>query len=591
MKKLLIYLFIHLLTLSLHGQSTSGIQVKVLDQEGRPLVGEPISIQNSAFYKGDANGEFMLPDKSLRLPVRAKFGNHQLEVLEIAYYEEEAKLEIKAHRFYHAQDVLKVKFDLKDTVLTEPLEVLVNGNSFSVGKSGVLSLIEPVRIAPTGIKVKGFEILEESRDSKLHELNLLLKPLTNIQEQEDTLMLSYEADFDRISRDLENERALYEIRNAEIQQEILNIRDKLLKEESIHGEQRKELKHYLIKMERVLLENSEVIRKSEERTREAVAKLRMIILEKDSLNVLALGKIEQMEEERAVVEENYKQKITIFIAVIIVLILIALIIYFFAVKLRKQKSWLKEVNKRLKNMQQDLTKSIQELNLRKAQIEDHNNQLELFVYKASHDIKGPLRSIIGLTQIGLQDVKETAAREYFQHINKSTQRLDNLLADLLRLTKAKQAEIEKKEIDFHSMVQEIIQSFGSIRGFDRLAIEVDIPENIAFMSDEKMIYSVLQNFIENGIKYFDPKKETPFLKVKIRQEEGKTIFLFEDNGLGIDEEHLPKIFDMFYKIDHQSEGTGLGLHIIKVTVKRLGGTIKVKSRAGQGSSFTITFYE
>ena len=563
----------------------------MLDQEGRPLAGEAISVQGSEFFKADGKGEFILPEKSLRLPVRAEFSNDQLEILEIAYFEEEARLEIKGSRFYHPDDILKITFRLEGRSFTEPLSILINGIPFTVGTNGIYSFKEPFRLTPAGLEVKGFEILEESKDPKTRELTVQLKDLGKEEGQEDTLMLSYEAEFDRVSKDLERERALYEERNQEIQEEILNIRDKLLEEELISDEQRQELKRYLMNMEKVLQENKEVIRRSEERTKEAVAKLRMIILEKDSLNMLAIGKIEQLEQERAAVEENYQQKTMIFTAVIILLVIIAIIIYFFAVKLRKQKSWLTEVNKRMKNMQQELTKSIQELNLRKAQIEDHNNQLELFVYKASHDIKGPLRSIIGLTQIGLQDVKETAAREYFQHINKSTQRLDNLLADLLKLTKAKQAEVEKQQLNLRVMVNDIIQSFKNIRHFDRIDLSVNIPEDIRFMGDEKMVYSVLQNFVENGIKYSDPTKEQPFLNITIKQEPGKTIFLFEDNGLGIDQEHLPKIFDMFYKINPASEGTGLGLHIVKVTIEKLGGTIKVNSRAGQGSLFTITFYE
>lgn len=586
--------FFCFLFLPANGQSGKDIQVKVLDQKGLPLKGAAISVLESDYYFPDKDGLFILKNVQLRVPVRAEFRDPKLEILEIAYFEEEGKLQIKASRTYEPDEVLHLVFlTEEEKPINEKIEFRYLGSLYQTTEKGELFFDDPIRYSTEGRwDLQSYELFDKILDQNTHRLKVLVKALPQEAPlSADTVMLSYEADFERITREMERERSVFEEKNKEIEEEILKIRDNLVHEDQISDSQRKELKRYLGNMEKVVRENSEVIRKSEERTKEALEKLRMIVMEKDSINKIAQGRIVQMEVEQAEAEESYRRKISIFSAIIVVLLLTALLIYFFAAKFRRQRSWLKEVNKRLKAMQLDLTNSLQELNLRKAQIEDHNNQLELFVYKASHDIKGPLRSIMGLTQIGMHDVKDDTAQEYFGHIHKSTQRLDNLLADLLRLTKAKQAEVEKEEINLPLMVEDIIQSFKNIRNFDTVKIEIDIQEDIRFMSDEKMLYSVIQNFVENGIKYCDTAKEESLLKITIRQEAGKTSFLFRDNGLGIDEEHLPKIFDMFYKINPNSDGTGLGLHIVKVTIEKLGGTLSVRSGKGIGSLFTLTFYD
>jgi signal transduction histidine kinase len=575
-----------------NGQDGKDVQVKVLDQHGLPLKGAAVSVQNSDYFSSNEEGTFMLKSPGLRVPVRAEFRDPKFEVLETAYFEEESRLLIKAQRLYEPNEVLEIVFlnEEEERVLSK-IGFHYQGVAYTTNEKGELSLASSIYYTDKKWSINGYEVTAQQLDEKTHRLQVVLKSLPQaIPLVSDTVMLTYEADFERITREIEKERSIFEEKNKEIEGEILKIRDNLVHEDKVSDSQRRELKRYLGNMEKVVRENSEAIRQSEERTKEALARLRMIIMEKDSLNMVAQGRIVQMEAEQVETEENYRRKIAVFSAVIIALLLTALLIYFFADKFRRQKAWLKEVNKRLKAVQIDLTTSLKELNLRKTQIEDHNNQLELFVYKASHDIKGPLRSIMGLTQIGMVDVKDDTAQEYFGHIHKSTKRLDNLLADLLRLTKAKQAEVEKQEIDLPVMVEDIIQSFKNIRHFDRVKIQVDIQEGIHFESDEKMLYSVIQNFVENGIKYCDPAKEESILDISVQQETGKTTFLFKDNGLGVDADHLPKIFDMFYKIDPNSEGTGLGLHIVKVTIEKLGGTIKVNSRKGGGSLFTITFY-
>ena len=237
---------------------------------------------------------------------------------------------------------------------------------------------------------------------------------------------------------------------------------------------------------------------------------------------------------------------------------------------------------RLKNetLEKTVLKRTEELRL-------SNEQLETFIYKASHDIKGPLRSIIGLTTIGQKDVKDEASLVYFEHILRSTTKLDNLLADLIELTKVKEAKLTKEKIDFRELINEALLKFEHFEGYKKVHFTILVKDTIGFYSDKKLLYSIIQNLIENPIKYRDPKKDNSYLDIEVTVKELYAELKFSDNGIGISKEIQGKIFDMFFKAHERSKDTGLGLHIVKTTVEKLKGTITVESEAGEGAVFVV----
>jgi signal transduction histidine kinase len=226
---------------------------------------------------------------------------------------------------------------------------------------------------------------------------------------------------------------------------------------------------------------------------------------------------------------------------------------------------------------------------RTKELEDKNKQLDSLIYKSSHDLKGPLKSIIGLTTVGKMDVKDPAAREYFDHILLSTKRLDRVLADLLDITKVNENKLKHERVDFAHIIKEILLSFENIEGFKDMKIDVRIQQEKDFYGDEKMLYSVFQNMIENAFKYRDQRKTPSTLDVSVVSDKQKTKMEFRDNGLGIDSELKDKVFDMFFKANEQSLGTGLGLYLVKLSVQKMGGHVYLHTTKGEGSLFTIVF--
>jgi hypothetical protein len=244
----------------------------------------------------------------------------------------------------------------------------------------------------------------------------------------------------------------------------------------------------------------------------------------------------------------------------------------------KEKEQLKDI------LNKELEQKVQE---RTQELEEKNKQLDSFVYKASHDIKGPLKSVIGLTTIGMKDVKDPTALSYFDHIFKSTIRLDKILGELLSFTKAKEHKLEKSLIDFSSILTNVLSSFEHAPGFEKMNFTIDKKLSIPFYSDEKTIYSIIQNMVENAVKYRDEIKSKCCLNISIHVNEQMVSMYFQDNGLGIDSYSLPKIFDMFYKVNENSVGTGLGLYITKTSIEKLRGMIEVESKCGEGTTFKI----
>jgi hypothetical protein len=242
-----------------------------------------------------------------------------------------------------------------------------------------------------------------------------------------------------------------------------------------------------------------------------------------------------------------------------------------------------------------MAQRIKELDKTKKLIELRDKELDNFVYKVSHDLKGPLKSIIGLTTVGQQDPKLADAKTYFDMILKNTKRLDGILADLVLITKVKQASAKKELIDFDQLINEILSSLQYYPSFHEMEFKVQIHGVTDVYSDRGLLYSVFQNIIENAIKYKKPSNSPLFeghsvqsyLHIDVLKGPHATTIVFSDNGLGIPKEYQERIFEMFFRLETDISGTGLGLYLVKMSIDKLGGKISVDGKAGEGTTFTI----
>ncbi|UXP31074.1 ATP-binding protein [Reichenbachiella agarivorans] len=219
-------------------------------------------------------------------------------------------------------------------------------------------------------------------------------------------------------------------------------------------------------------------------------------------------------------------------------------------------------------------------------VERKNKELDTFVYKVAHDLRGPISSLMGLYSIVEHEISEEKSLGYFDIYNKEINRLNNIVLDFISLTQIKEKKLEKTQISFEPLVDEIINSYRYMDKFEHLEFRIKIDKTLDFYTDESTITTIIQNLIENAIKYSKPD-EKGVINIKIYGRKRDIIVLVHDTGIGIEERNQNKIFDMFFRAHNDTKGTGLGLYLLKSAVEKLEGQIAFESEIGVGTTFKI----
>lgn len=225
-------------------------------------------------------------------------------------------------------------------------------------------------------------------------------------------------------------------------------------------------------------------------------------------------------------------------------------------------------------------------------LKQRNEELKTLIYRASHDLKGPLASMLGLFHaLDLEKDKKSAnmLQMYLSLVKKSAERLNETLSGLLEVGTVNQPTVTVKSFNMHDTIQEIIGSLSNYPGRRDVAIQVSADRYLPILSSENIIRSVLQNLIENSIKYRQVGSgSNPVICVEVQLLKTRMNILVKDNGQGMDKNVLKNAFTMFYRGHLSSEGSGLGLFIVKSSVEKLGGTLKLKSKVNEGTEVKIT---
>ncbi|HAS46859.1 MAG TPA: hypothetical protein DCS93_40615 [Microscillaceae bacterium] len=219
-----------------------------------------------------------------------------------------------------------------------------------------------------------------------------------------------------------------------------------------------------------------------------------------------------------------------------------------------------------------------------------NSELDRFVYSASHDLRAPLTSIMGLVNIAENENPAPNLAKYLQMIKKSILKLDLFVQDIINYSKNSRLEIARESIDFEELVQGSLENLQFLKGSDQIekSVEVHYKDGATdFYSDPTRLNIIFNNTLSNAIKYHNASTKSPFVKIAAHiHAQGVTIEI-SDNGKGIPEESIHRIFDMFYRASEDSKGSGLGLYIVKETVEKLKGEVSLESTLHQGTVITI----
>ena len=224
---------------------------------------------------------------------------------------------------------------------------------------------------------------------------------------------------------------------------------------------------------------------------------------------------------------------------------------------------------------------------RSAELEEVNKELEDYTYSVSHDLRAPLRSIYSFTNFLIEDYGDTLdeqGRNYLERLKNSSQRMQQFIDDLLTLSRVGRRNTAVEMVDLNLILLEIKDELKE--QIDKIGAEIIIHDLPTISTHRTEIGQLFRNLIDNALKYSE--SEVP--RVEIEGEERKDDYLFKvkDNGIGIKEEYLTQIFNIFERLHSQSEyggGTGAGLAICKRIVERQGGKIWVQSTVDEGSIF------
>jgi len=225
-----------------------------------------------------------------------------------------------------------------------------------------------------------------------------------------------------------------------------------------------------------------------------------------------------------------------------------------------------------------------------AELEDKNAELEQFTYTVSHDLKSPLITIKGF----LGALAEDAARGNTERmeadisrISGAADRMTQLLDELLELSRIGRVTGPQKEVPLGELAEEAVDSVAG--RVDQRKVQVTVAADLPVVFGDRLrIREVLQNLVDNAVKFMG-EELNPQVEIGARQRDGETVCFVRDNGMGIDPRYNQKVFGLFDKLDQKSDGTGVGLALVKRIVEVHGGRVWVESEGlGHGSTFYFT---
>jgi PAS domain S-box-containing protein len=227
---------------------------------------------------------------------------------------------------------------------------------------------------------------------------------------------------------------------------------------------------------------------------------------------------------------------------------------------------------------------------RTAELEASTRELDAFAYSVSHDLRAPLRSLEGFSQVLLEDYAADLAdeaRQYLGRIQANVGRMGQMIEDLLHLSRATRSQLRREYTDLTGMAHEVFAELAAQHPDRR--ITADIPDGLVARADPHLVRLVVQNLIGNAWK-FTAGIDDAVIRLGVDRQDGVDVFSVADNGAGFDMTYAHKMFDPFQRLHSAAEfeGTGIGLAIVARIVSRHGGRIRADGTPGGGATFRFS---
>ncbi len=233
----------------------------------------------------------------------------------------------------------------------------------------------------------------------------------------------------------------------------------------------------------------------------------------------------------------------------------------------------------------------QRVRYRTAELEASTRELDAFAYSVSHDLRAPLRSLAGFSEVLQEDYADKldeTGRRYLERIEANASRMAQMIDDLLNLSRATRVDLRREPVDLSAAAREVVADLRDDHP-DR-TVHATVVDGLTTTGDPDLIRLVLHNLIGNAWK-FTAKRDEPRIRVGSIEQDGVQVLTIADNGAGFDMKYAAKMFDPFQRLHSASEfeGTGIGLAIVSRIVHRHGGKVWARSTPGEGATFYLTF--
>lgn len=228
------------------------------------------------------------------------------------------------------------------------------------------------------------------------------------------------------------------------------------------------------------------------------------------------------------------------------------------------------------------------LALKNDELQKAYDELDKFAYSATHDMRGPILSVLGIIDLTKNAEDLSEIKEMVEMMENAMMKLDNYIQNLHDHYSIRRGELNITEIDFEDIMKDMSDLYDITSKLKNVRFEKSVSQNGKFRSDDISIKIIANNILSNAFKYQKKGNEDKLVSFDITVDNGKAVLRIEDNGIGIPEKNQNEVYSMFFRGSSEEIGSGFGLYNVKDALGKINGKIELTSSENQGTIFTVT---
>lgn len=548
------------------------LNLKVINSDGSPVTNEKVVFQGSKIVSGYTNN-----DGDVELPIALK---DEITSSKQFLMEDYVILSLNEENNIYTLSIRLSNKNRDNTPLAQSRRSLEStGNQLIDTIKNLESFYRIIK----EYDLKQLGIDEAYIDARFVQLVKQLKDSTQVAQTNyydfitDTTLLTEDVEILISQARQENQKILAE--DKIFQEKIQLINSKLDgKFESLSLAEKNKLLENLNLLEGIVARNEKLLQKNQNIYLNIISELKERFFDLEEME----EKLEESENLRLLDREIFEQKLSTVLAVAVIIALLCILLIYLSLKLSSRKKKLEEANSRIKSINDNLEKTVLE---RTAQLRKTNKELDMVLYKASHDLRAPVCSLRGLANIAMT-LSPGSNLELYQRMHLTADGMDKLLKKLAVVSEINRP-VELAPFNVKNLFYELKMNFDDKLNEKNIKLKIrnDIKNKI--ISDKKILSEALSNIIENAISYSCREKTEKEIIITSKVEDSTLVVNIYDNGIGIENNIIDDIYNIFFRGTELSTGNGLGLFIVNKAIQRLNGKIEVHSTPTKFTEFTL----